>query len=53
VADAAHDQNNALEPLIGEWSLAMVMPGQPRSDPLPDVRARVAFEWLGRSSVHA
>ena len=31
-----------LEPFIGEWSLAMVMPGQ---EPMPDVGARVTFEW--------
>ena len=31
-----------LEPFIGEWSLTMVMPGQ---EPMPDVGARVTFEW--------
>ena len=41
-------KNNArLQPLIGEWRLAMVMPGEPRPDPLPDVGARVTFEWMG------
>jgi hypothetical protein len=43
----AHEENRRLEPLVGEWSLAMVMPGKDRPDPLPDVGARVAFEWLG------
>jgi hypothetical protein len=41
-------KNNArLQPLIGEWRLAMVMPGEPRPDPLPDVGARATFEWMG------
>ena len=31
-----------LEPFIGEWSLTMVPPGQ---DPMPDVGARLTFEW--------
>ena len=31
-----------LAPFIGEWSLTMVMPGQ---EPMPDVGARVNFEW--------
>ena len=31
-----------LEPFIGEWSLEMVMPGQ---DAMPDIGARVSFEW--------
>ena len=33
-----------LQPLIGEWSLAMV-PGQ---EPTLDVGARVTFEWARR-----
>ena len=37
-------QNDVLAPLIGEWRIAMVMPGV---DELPDVDARVTFEWLG------
>ena len=28
-----------LEPLIGAWSMAIVMPGQQRPEPLPDVGA--------------
>lgn len=41
-------KNNArLQPLIGEWSLVMVAPGDPRPDPLPDVGARATFEWMG------
>jgi hypothetical protein len=32
-----------LQPFIGEWSLEMVMPGQPA---LPDIGARVTFEWM-------
>jgi len=43
----AHEENRRPEPLVGEWSLAMVMPGQDRPDPLPDVGARAVFEWLG------
>jgi hypothetical protein len=40
-----------LAPLVGEWSLAMVMPGDERPDPLPDVGARTAWEWLGDSDL--
>ena len=32
-----------LEPFIGEWSLEMVIPGQKA---MPDVGARVTFEWM-------
>ena len=39
--------NALLQPLIGEWSLAMVMPGEPRPEPLPDIGARATFEWMG------
>jgi hypothetical protein len=39
-----------LEPLIGEWSLALVMPGEDRPDPLPDIGARVTFEWMGQQA---
>jgi hypothetical protein len=45
--DATDVQNARLEPLIGEWSLAMVMPGQGIPEKLPDVGARVTFEWMG------
>ena len=40
-------RNDALEPLIGEWSMAMVMPGEKTPEKLPDIGARVKFEWLG------
>jgi hypothetical protein len=40
-------QNEQLAPLIGQWSMAIVMPGQERPDPLPDLGARVKFEWMG------
>lgn len=36
-------RNEALAPLIGEWRIAMVLPGVE----LPDVDARVTFEWMG------
>lgn len=41
------ERNAALEPLVGEWSLAMVMPGEERPEDLPDIGARVTFEWMG------
>ena len=40
-------ENERLEPLLGEWSMAIVMPGEPIPAALPDVGARVTFEWLG------
>ncbi len=40
-------QNQRLEPLIGEWSLAMVMPGQQTPEPPTDLGARATFEWMG------
>ena len=46
-SDAVKKQNHLLEPLIGEWSMAMVMPGQEVPHELPDVGARVTFEWMG------
>ena len=45
--DVVKKQNQLLEPLIGEWSMAMVMPGQEVPHELPDVGARVTFEWMG------
>ena len=39
--------NALLQPLIGEWSLAMVMPGESRPGALPDIGARATFEWMG------
>jgi len=50
MADATHGQNERLEPLVGEWSLAMVMPGQETPEELPDLGARVTFEWMGDKS---
>jgi hypothetical protein len=50
VVDTTHEQNARLEPLIGDWSLAMVMPGKERPDELPDVGARVNFEWMGNKA---
>jgi hypothetical protein len=40
-------ENKQLTPLIGEWSMAMVMPGQERPKALPDIGARAKFEWMG------
>ncbi len=37
------DRLTRLEPLVGDWSLEMVMPGQ---KPMPDIGARVSFEWM-------
>lgn len=50
MADAKHVENERLEPLIGEWSMAMVMPGDETPDELPDTGARVTFEWLGEKA---
>lgn len=36
-------RNEALEPLVGEWRIEMLLPGVE----LPDVDARVTFEWRG------
>jgi hypothetical protein len=47
MANAKHPENERLEPLIGEWSMAMVMPGAKRPEELPDVGARVTLEWMG------
>ena len=43
-------ENETLEPLIGAWSMAVVMPGEKRPDALPDIGARVTFDWLGASA---
>jgi hypothetical protein len=45
--EPARDRTATLEPLVGTWSLAMIAPGQPWPDVLPDAGARVTFEWLG------
>jgi hypothetical protein len=39
-----------LERLVGEWSMAMVMPGQTRPAELPDSGARATFEWMGEKA---
>jgi hypothetical protein len=41
---AASRRNEALAPLVGEWAIAMVMPGE---EAPPDIGARVTFEWMG------
>jgi len=38
------DRNEQLAPLIGEWSMKLIMPGE--EEP-PDIGARVTFEWMG------
>jgi len=43
MAAQTSERNEALAPLIGEWSMTMVMPGVE----LPDIAARVTFEWMG------
>jgi hypothetical protein len=40
-------ENERLAPLIGAWSMALIAPGQQRPDPLPDIGARVTFDWMG------
>ena len=45
--DLTISRTATLEPLVGTWSLAMIPPGEPRRDPLPDLGARVTFGWLG------
>ena len=47
MANAKHPENELLGPLLGEWSLAMVMPGERMPEKLPDIGARVTFEWMG------
>jgi hypothetical protein len=34
------DARDVLQPLVGEWSLAIVLPGQERPAQLPDIGAR-------------
>jgi hypothetical protein len=43
-------ENERLEPLIGAWSMAVVMPGEQRPAALPDIGARATFDWLGASA---
>ena len=47
MTNAKHPENELLGPLLGEWSLAMVMPGEQMPEKLPDIGARVTFEWMG------
>lgn len=47
MANAKHTENERLEPLIGAWSMAMVRPGEQPPEKLPDIGARVTFEWMG------
>ena len=42
-----NERNEALAPLIGEWSMELVMPGVEMPDALA---ARVTFEWMGDKS---
>ncbi len=44
------NENLRLEPLIGEWSMAVVMSGEERPAELPDIGARVTFEWMGEKA---
>jgi hypothetical protein len=41
------NQNARLDRFIGQWSMAMVMPGEKTPEKLPDIGARVTFEWMG------
>jgi len=43
----ATKENARLAPLIGTWSMAIVMPGEERPAEVPDIGARVTFEWMG------
>ena len=41
------ERNEALASLIGQWSMAMVMPGEEMPEEPADVGVRVTFEWMG------
>jgi hypothetical protein len=45
------DARSTLQPLVGEWSLAIVLPGQERPAELPDIGARNSWAWLGDSGL--
>lgn len=45
------DTRTLLQPLVGEWSVAVVMPGEDRPAELPDVGARTTWSWLGDSDL--
>ena len=38
------ERNEQLAPLIGEWSMTMIMPGGEKA---ADIGAQVTFEWMG------
>ena len=43
-------ENERLEPLIGEWTMSMLLSGQENEkapESLPDVKAQLTFEWMG------
>ena len=44
MAAQTSERNEALAPQIGEWRMTRVMPDEAE---LPDVGARVTFEWMG------
>lgn len=45
------DSRTILQPLVGEWTVAMVPLGAPWPEVLPDVGARTSWEWLGDSAL--
>jgi hypothetical protein len=45
-------ENERLEPLIGEWSMAVVMPGQERPDPLPGTFLQHYFDTRGVARIY-
>ena len=47
MAAQTSERNEVLAPLIGEWSMTMVMPDEAE---LPDIGARVTFEWMGEKA---
>jgi len=46
-------QNERLEPLVGEWNVAMVMPGEEAPEELPDIGARTIREMQQVEMVYA
>jgi hypothetical protein len=44
MTNPARDHNQRLEPLIGEWSLTMVLPAH---DAAGETAGRVTFHWMG------
>jgi hypothetical protein len=43
------DARATLQPLVGEWSAAVVWPGEEHPAVLPDMGARTSWEWMGDS----